>query len=248
MNHFSDILEKARNYLCSGWTADKTIRISSPRAAPEVVFVHSLRVLELAKLLSKTSGHFEDQTEGICLWTAAMFHDSGWIDLVKKGLLHPSEIFVRPADKDILDRSISVVSDQLCKLIPARIIDKIAKTIAGLKDTKPNQTNSIILSDADNLEDFGVLGFTFQVRTAQSSGKSTRQLLESFRRQQEYHYWEARIKNAFHLEISKAIARQRLESMGKIFDLLSMESEFLDVQELLSKQQKAQASSEIATA
>ncbi|MFA5863817.1 MAG: HD domain-containing protein [Phycisphaerae bacterium] len=228
------ILERARNYLCSGWSGSRATGGSSAKISPEVVYEHSVRVLELSKLLARDPSLSENQVDGDVLSASALFHDAGWIDLVRKGQLHPSEIFSRPADTELYQRGAQVACEQIGKLVAARTLKKIVTVITELKNTRPSLSDSILIGDADNLEDFGLLGFTFQVRAAHATGKSTRQLIEGWHRQQEYHYWEARVKKALRLETSKSIARRRLDSMGMIFDLLCQEIDLEDVKDFFS--------------
>jgi len=163
------------------------------------------------------------------LAACAMFHDAGWVDLVNTGQIHPSEVLTRQADIELLKRSSQIASDQIGKLLSANALKRVVQAITELKQPRPSLPETRVLADADNLDDFGLLGITLQIRAAHSQGKSVRQVVEGWNRQQEYNYWEARIKSALHLETSKKIARRRLEKMGKFFDLLRQETALEDL-------------------
>ena len=223
MSQIEDILEKARSYLTTGWSAGKGSLRTMPRNAPDLIWDHSRRTLRLAHRLMDDPTIEAHRLDDVVLTTAAVFHDACWVDLVKTGRIAPPEVFSRPADAELLKHSAQIACDQVGKDLPERTMEKVVRTITEFKLPRPSLTESVLLGDADNLEDFGVLGFTFLVRSAQALGKSTGQLVESWRRQQEYHYWEARIKNAFHLETARELARRRLETMGTIFELLHQE-------------------------
>jgi HD superfamily phosphodiesterase len=229
MNHFEHILEQGRIYLTSGWSISKT-NIRTSRVTPELVFDHSLRVLEMAKRLAKDPQIQEKGVDELVLSTSALFHDAAWVDWVKMGQIQPTEIFSRPTDTEFCKRSAQIACDQVGKTLPARTLEKVVQAITEMKIPRPSLTDAVLLADADGLEDFGLLGFTLQVRMAQATGKSALQILETWHRQQEYHYWEARIKNAFHLRLSKTIANQRLETMGQVFELLRREIHLEDME------------------
>ena len=170
------------------------------------------------------------------LTASAMFHDAGWVDLVRRGQLESGQIYSRPLDTPLLDRSASVVCEQLANILSLRQIEKVTQVITDWKQPQPDRPETMVLSDADNLEEFGLLGIFQLVRAAQAGGKSARQILESWNRQQEYHYWDARIKNAFHLETARKIARERLINMGRAFELLCREVSLDDVRKLSAAQ------------
>jgi hypothetical protein len=230
----TDIIEKAREFLTRDWTVSKGGK-SASRVSPELVFDHSVRILETARFLLKDSTMTGLRVDETVLAAAAMFHDAGWVDMVRRGELEAGQIYCRPSDVELLARSGRVAAEVLVKLLPMRMVEKAIEIIAELKTSRPDQPEVKLIADAENLEDFGLLGIAGQIRMAQGCGKSNQQLLDVWRRQQEYHYWEARIKTAFHLELSRKIAAYRLEKMAGIYDQLNQEMTLDDVRDLLSQ-------------
>ncbi len=229
MSHLEDILERAKKYLTTGWSSGKSTSRVNTWSSPELVYDHSLRVLELARLLVGDSAISEGKIDHQVLSTCALFHDAGWVDLVKTGQIQPGEVYAKPPDAALFKRSSRIACDQIGNLLPGRCLEKINRVLSDMKSSRPGLSETLLVADADNLEDFGLTGFTFQVRAAQPAGKSITQILDSWHRQQEYHYWESRIKNAFFLETSKRIAYRRLDTMGQFFDLLQRESALEDI-------------------
>lgn len=228
----TDIIEKAREFLTRDWTLNKGGK-PALRVSPELVFDHSVRILETARFLLKDSSMVGIRVDEIVLAAAAMFHDAGWVDLVRRGELEAGQIYCRPSDMELLARSGRVAAEVLVKLLPLRMVEKAVEIIAELKNSRPDQPEVKLIADAENLEDFGLLGIAGQIRMAQGCGKSNQQLLDVWRRQQEYHYWEARIKTAFHLEPARKIAAYRLEKMAGIYDQLNQEMSLDDIRDLL---------------
>jgi len=181
-------------------------------------------------LLVRDPAILEPKINHEVITVCCLFHDAGWVDLVKSGQIPPAEVYATAADGALFKRSAQIVCDQVGSLLPARTLEKVVWALSEMKSPRPELSETLLVADADNLEDFGLLGFMFQVRGAQSSGKSATQLLAGWHRQQEYHYWEARINNALFLETSKTIAHRRLETLGQTFDLLDREIHLEDIE------------------
>ena len=80
-----------------------------------------------------------------------------------------------------------------------------------------------MLADAVNLEDFGVAGLFTQAMHLSRSQGSIELLADGFQKRQQYGYWEARLKDGFHFEPVRQLARQRLNSATRAAELLLAE-------------------------
>jgi len=80
-----------------------------------------------------------------------------------------------------------------------------------------------ILADAFNLEDFGVTGLVNQIIQLSVQGEGLLQFADGCRKRDAYGYWEARLRDGFHFDSAKQIARQRLDHSRQVFGLLSKE-------------------------
>lgn len=216
----NNIMERAAHYLTTGWPTDSG---RGGRGAPEVVYDHSQRVLHFAGTLRKEAEKVDTKIDETILTASAMFHDAGWVDLVRQGNLQVGQIFSRPADNIILERGALVACEMLSDLLSIRQLETVTEVITGLKMANPERIEARMISDAENLEEFGLIGVFREVRAAQAAGKSSRQILEGWNRRQEYHYWDARIRSAFHFETTRVIARERLTTMSHIYELLCRE-------------------------
>jgi hypothetical protein len=68
-----------------------------------------------------------------------------------------------------------------------------------------------ILADAVNLDDFGVIGLLMQMIQLTRLGDGITQLADGSEKRDQYGYWEARLKDGFHFEPVRKLARKRLE-------------------------------------
>jgi hypothetical protein len=82
-----------------------------------------------------------------------------------------------------------------------------------------------LLADAVNLDDFGVIGVTQQAAQHARHGEGVNKLAYWLDRQEQYGYWDARLKEGFHFEPVRHIARQRLENARKVTAMLRAELE-----------------------
>ena len=195
MNTIGNIVGQARSYLTSGFPSG--LLTGRSRTAPEAIFDHSNRVLKLALRLEQDLAMAESKIDDIVLTAAALFHDAGWVSLVKSDQIALSDVYSKPTDVDLLIKSAKIATEQLKDILSTRILDKIVSAITSMKTPSMDKPESILIADAENLEEFGVVGILQQVRQSQSTCKSNCQILDSWSRQQEYHSWDARIKSEF---------------------------------------------------
>jgi hypothetical protein len=87
----------------------------------------------------------------------------------------------------------------------------------------PSTDDARLLADALNLDDFGIHGLLQQALRMGATGATLQELLESFKRQEQYGYWEARLKEDFHFEPVRRLAAQRLAHLRKVTAMLKEE-------------------------
>ena len=80
-----------------------------------------------------------------------------------------------------------------------------------------------LLADALNLEDFGIAGLLQQAILLARQGGGVLQVADGCEKREQYGYWEARLKDGFHFDPTRAIAKKRLEHARKTAALLLAE-------------------------
>lgn len=228
MDLFKDIIERGESYYAANGR-----RKNGPdgKFSGAMIWDHALRVWKLAQWIGGESGISLTKAERP-LAAAALFHDAGWIEQVSRGTCEPIEVFSRPADAELRRFSQQAASEQLRGVLSEGELGQACRWVAQLPPSRPADDAARILADADNLEEMGLVGLLRQVRCGLINGRCPDHLVEVWRRQQEYHYWEARIKTGFHLEASRRLALKRLERMGRFFDALGGELDGSDAREL----------------
>ena len=80
-----------------------------------------------------------------------------------------------------------------------------------------------VLADAVNLDDFGITGLIIQAVQLSRQGDGLMQVADGAEKREQYGYWDARLKDGFHFEPVRQMARRRLENTRAAAKLLAME-------------------------
>jgi hypothetical protein len=102
----------------------------------------------------------------------------------------------------------------------------VEQTVAILNEVyqrHPSGELAMLLADALNLEDFGVVGLVNQIISISRQGAGVVQVAQGLEKREQYGYWEARLKDGFHFEPIRAIARKRLDHARKVAAMLMNE-------------------------
>jgi hypothetical protein len=103
------------------------------------------------------------------------------------------------------------------------LIDRTTRLLHELPHRSPMLDEAKLLADAVNLDDFGVTGLILQGIQLTRQGDGLRQVAEGAEKREQYGYWDARLKDGFHFEPIRQLARQRLENSRAAAKLLEEE-------------------------
>lgn len=92
------------------------------------------------------------------------------------------------------------------------LLDRATRVLHETHQRSPMLEESRLLADAINLEDFGVTGLLHQMIQLTRQGDGISQLASGCQKREQYGYWEARLKDGFHFEPVREMARRRLDS------------------------------------
>jgi hypothetical protein len=103
------------------------------------------------------------------------------------------------------------------------LLDRAARILHEMPHRQPMLDEAKLLADALNLDDFGITGLLHQAATAALQGEGILQLADGLQKREIYGYWEARLKDGFHFEPVRLLARRRLDNARHVALLLSTE-------------------------
>jgi hypothetical protein len=103
------------------------------------------------------------------------------------------------------------------------LMDRTTALLLAVPQRNPVSDDAKLLADAVNLDDFGVSGFVQRVIQLGRQGDGVTQVVEANDKREQYGYWEARLKDGFHFEPVRKLARKRLENARAVAKLLADE-------------------------
>ena len=125
--------------------------------------------------------------------------------------------------RDRVEQSAEILITSLGKEIDEDLLERATRLLLELPQRNPASSEAKLLADALNLDDFGVTGLVTRVIQLGLQGSGISQVLEAAEKREEYGYWEARLKDGFHFEPVRQLARKRLERARQVHKLLSEE-------------------------
>ncbi len=213
---------------------DLLIRMEADRA-DATVFDHSVRVARTALQLTalpEVSKHRLDRT---ALNAAALYHDAGWVIDFREQRVAPGRLLAEPTSDLQRERGASWMEDRLAGHISDASLAVAVSAIrhCNLKDT--DQIEAQLVAEAENLDEIGPLSIGRILRRYACDPRGLDAVLASWHRQQEYHFWPARIKDCFRFKASKRLAKERLARLEPFMHALTVCHRGEDLAEMLGK-------------
>ncbi len=125
--------------------------------------------------------------------------------------------------RDRAEQAAELFTESVAGEIDESLLDRTARLLHETPQHPPVIEDAKLLADAVNLEDFGLVGLTQQTLQLARQGDGIVQLLDGLKKREQYGYWEARLKDGFHYEIVRQIARKRLDHLRQAAALLGEE-------------------------
>jgi hypothetical protein len=151
------------------------------------------------------------------------------IDLVKIAALYSCVPYAANLGERVDDDGSELAADQLKEKIPALDIDLVLRILREYRSRNTQLPEARLLSDAVALEDIGLVGLWNQTRHFHSAGKTLEQVLRLWKTQQEYGYWETRLREGLYFDPTRHAAERRLAALHTIFDRMSREHNASDI-------------------
>lgn len=175
------------------------------------------------------------------LTSAAYFNEAGLASFLKPEKNNPVPVIpnLTAAGNDhFVYLSTEIVNEQLSSFVQKQTIDKINAIIIQSYENEKKIPEAIILSDARNLDDMGVVGIFNDLKNYFFAGKGVSNLLQSWESKIDYAYWQSRLDESFHFEAVREIARKRLYAAHFFMKQLKLEARGLDIEKFIKCQKK----------
>lgn len=196
---------------------------------------HTQRVVSLARMLSLLPDFGDEPPDDAVVCVSALFHDVGWADQVRQGVVPRALVLSRPTSDVQRELSIEALRERGSGLAPAAVIDAAVTAIRECNRRAPSTPEARVLAEAESVDEIGLMYVLRQLRQGHADGRSIAKILEGWRRQLEYKFWEARINEGLRFDATRRLARQRLTEMELLMGMLARESDAADLRVMLKQ-------------
>ncbi|HOA75959.1 MAG TPA: HD domain-containing protein [Phycisphaerae bacterium] len=220
-----DLWAKAQADLCLG---------TSSGPLDKLVWEHSTRVAKTAASIAGLPELADRAIDRRALTAAALYHDAGWVLQYRAGEAIPRDLLLRPTSEVQRELAAAWITERLAGILPARSIELASNAIRYCNDRQTNLTEAQILAEAESLEEIGPQTIVLMVRRQLADGRTLTDMLQLWQRQEEYHYWQARIKDSFRFEPVRRLATQRWQALRRFMTDLAVCTNLEDLAALAS--------------
>ncbi|HLL89188.1 MAG TPA: hypothetical protein VK324_07780 [Tepidisphaeraceae bacterium] len=137
--------------------------------------------------------------------------------------LLPRGKFGRTNLRDRAEQAAELLVGLVGERLDEAVLDHATRILMEMPHRAPALDEAKLLADAINLEDFGAVGLVVQAIELSRQGGGVTQVVEGAEKREQYGYWDARLKDGFHYEPVRGLARQRLANARVVAKLLAQE-------------------------
>ena len=194
------------------WTKARSdlLVVEEPRCKDCFLLEHCTRVARSAERIATELLVEGKQIDFPALAAAALYHDAGWIVQYRDAVVERMEILCKPTTTAQRQLGAAFLETRLAGILKPESLQLAAESVRRLNDRDLDIPEALAVADAENLDQVGGLSLWTMVRRHSLEGKGLEHGLEVWKRQCEYHYWEAWIQDSFRFEQVRELARTRL--------------------------------------
>ena len=175
----------------------------------------------------------DDQPDQDAVALAALFADAGWAVQVEHDEISHWQVLNRPTNDIQRELGVGALQDRAADLLPTKTVEIAVRAIRECNDRYTRIPEARALSEAENLDEIGIMYVLRQFRQYQAEGCPIDQLVVTWNRHIEYHYWDARINDCLRWETTRHIARSRLKAVEQVMHALARDREAADLKHTL---------------
>ena len=185
---------------------------------------HTERVVALTHKLAGQRKLPANSYDADALLAAALFHVAGWAEQLRAAQISRLQLLVKPTNDVQRELGATILQEKASAIVPARSLRLAADAIRQAPLRSSDLVEAQLLNDADTLAEFGVLDIVRQLRAQQADGRPLEQVIETWKRQREYDYWDSRIRTGLRHDSARRIAEARLKAVDAMMTALQSEA------------------------
>lgn len=194
-----------------------------------VLWEHTVRIAKHTDFILSLPEVKTQNPDDEAVLAAVLYHEAGWLVSVEEGDVAIEEILLRPTQMPQRENAIALMRKRLGRQCSAETLARATEAIRALNQREPASIEAQVLKEADNLEEFGLLSIWNGVRRHSIDGKGVQALLDTWRRRNEYRFWDARLRDSFQFKAVADVARQRLMKLDAFMQELERQHEGMDL-------------------
>ncbi len=190
---------------------------------------HAARVTRNAMRIAGLAEVGESEPDMAALEAAALYHDAGWVIAVEEGEIGRMEVLLRQVPAGHFERGAAMLEERASGILAPDSLRRAVEVLRAMETHDAALVEAQVLSDADNLDEFGLLSLWPNIRRGVLEGRGVESLLRTWRRRKEYRFWEARLRDSFHFAAVRVLAERRLALYDRFMEDLANQAESADV-------------------
>ena len=214
------------------WNAARADLVIATESGDPDLFLweHSVRVARSAQQIAALPVVRKQAPDESAVVAAALYHDAGWAVRWREGTAKRTEILVRPTPEPHREQGASMMEQSLAEVITADSLERASSAIRTINDYEIPTIEGQIVTEAENLEEFGLISLWTAVRRGMLDGKGVETVIETWRRRKEYRFWEAFLADSFRFDRVREIGKERLAKLERMMEELEEQQQGLDLQ------------------
>ena len=200
-----------------------------------VILDHSVRVARTALQFAGLAELDSRRIDRTALYAAALYHDAGWVVEYADDPKDTSYLLAEPTSDVQRELGAGLLEEKLVGQISRASVSTAAGAIRRCNLKEPDQIEAVLLAEAENLDEIGPLFIGRILRRYAGDSRGLSAVIGAWQRQQEYRFWQARIKDCFRLPIARQLAEARLAQLEPFMDALATSHRGDDVTEAIEE-------------
>lgn len=184
---------------------------------------HSMRVAHNARCIAGFPEVCDVPPDLVAVTAAALYHEVGWIERLRSREIRRVELLIRPRIASQSEEAAMMLERSLSDLLPQESLTRALEAVRSLYDRDAESVEARIVSEADNLDQFGLLSLWLVIRRGIVDGKGVQNVIDTWKSRKDFGYWKALLDDSFQLPSVRAVAEERLDQLEHLMEGLELQ-------------------------
>lgn len=195
----------------------------------QFLWEHAHHIAQSAQYISELKLVREYVPDDVAVLAASLYLEAGWVARHQQGQIEISDIRIGQLNEAGREMGIVLMEKSLLKYMDSESLRKARLVIQTISRKPPETIEGQIISDAINLNDFGYIPLWHSIRRGIYEGKGIQAVIDTWKRKKEYHFWNARLRDAFIFQPVQKVAEDRFKKFERFMDELETQHTSADL-------------------